>query len=185
MGKIWISSDFHFSHRNISGPSVSRWKDGYRNFDSTHYMNETIHQTINKYVQEDDVLYFLGDFAFGGEANIAIHRNFINCKTIHVVLGNHDRNLLKHPECFTTIQKEIKIEIDGIKLWMRHHPEPTYKGDRTGVYHLFGHIHAKESSMPGGLSMDVGIDHAYKLTGEYRPFEIHEVIEIINARKVI
>lgn len=178
--RTWFSSDWHFSHVNITGPTVSRWKDGYRDFDSTHYMNQVIHETINKYVQEDDILYFLGDFAFGGESNIALHRNFINCKTIHVIYGNHDKNLLKHPECFTTIQEELRIELEGYKLWMRHHPEPTYKGNRSGTYHLYGHIHSNEEQMPGGKSLDVGIDHAYRLFGEYRPFELHETIRIID-----
>lgn len=512
--RTWFSSDWHFDHKNITGPTVSRWKDGYRTFDSTHYMNQVLHETINKYVQEDDILYFLGDFAFGGENNIAIHRNLINCKTIHVTYGNHDcfdeetelltntgwlkyyeinenticasynvvskkieykvienytiqdykgemyslkgqsfdlkitpnhrlyykeisnnkpfdyvfeeiknislqrnfkllccgeidnveysitdeiiallawvitdgsvkyqinknnvkgyksiilyqsegkhliieellkksnieytkkarlrkithicgkklkkdpklmyiyhlkksilndiiddkyifphflktmskrqirifinnfilgdgakhkanpntswmaygkkevldqlqelcvissirsslscyrknqwrlnmlvdsfddiqvtkpkenvkkeyyegkiwcvktcnntlitrrngrvtiqgnSNLKKHPECFTSIQEELRIELEGYKLWMRHYPEPTCKGNRTGVYHLYGHTHSNIPFIENSLSMDVGIDHAYKLTGEYRPFELSEVIKIINS----
>lgn len=180
MSKVFVSSDFHFSHTNISGPKVTRWKDGFRTFGDIHHMNQVLHETINKYVGKDDILYFLGDFSFGGEANIAIHRDLIDCKTIHVTAGNHDKNLLKHPECFTSVQNELRIEIDGIKLWMRHCPEPTYKGERSGIYHLYGHLHAFEEDMPGGKSLDVGIDHAYKIFGEYRPFELHEAIKLID-----
>lgn len=180
MSKIWITSDLHLSHTNVTGPTVSRWKDGYRTFDSTHYMNQVLHETLNKYVGEDDILYFLGDFAFGGEQNIAIHRNLINCKTIHVTYGNHDKNLLKHPECFTSIQQELRMELEGRKVWMRHYPEPGYKGNRSGTYHLYGHIHANVDQMPGGLSLDCGVDNAYRLFGEYRPFEINEVFDIID-----
>lgn len=180
--KYFFWSDPHFSHRNISGPTESRWKDGYRTFDSTHYMNVVLTETVNKYVSEDDTIYMLGDFAFGGEQNIAIHRDYINCKTIHVIEGNHDKNLLKHPECFTSIQKELRIELEGHKLWLRHHPEPTYKGDRSGVYHFFGHIHGNIDQMPGGKSLDCSVDHAFKLFGEYRPFELHEGIKLINER---
>ena len=31
---IWFTSDTHFGHTNIAGPSISVWKDGYRNFNS-------------------------------------------------------------------------------------------------------------------------------------------------------
>jgi calcineurin-like phosphoesterase family protein len=180
MNKIFVTSDLHFSHVNLTGPKVSRWKDGYRDFDNTHYMNVVLHETLNKYVQEDDILYFLGDFAFGGEQNIAIHRDLINCKTIHVILGNHDHNLKKHPECFTSIQEELRIELEDYKLWMKHHPQPGYSGERTDTYHFFGHVHGKESSFAGGKSLDVGVDHAYKIFGEYRPFELHEAIKLID-----
>jgi calcineurin-like phosphoesterase family protein len=184
MSKNWIISDTHWSHSNITGPTVSRWKDGYRIFDSTHYMNQVLHETLNKYVGEDDVLYHVGDFAFGGEQNIAIHRNLINCKTIHLILGNHDKNVRKHPECFTTIQEELRIELEGYKIWFRHHPEPGYKGDRSGIYHIFGHIHSNIEQMPGGKSGDAGVDNAYRLFGEYRPFELNEFIELIDSGKI-
>lgn len=39
---VWITSDTHFSHTNIAGPSVSSWKSGYRNFESVHEMNKAL-----------------------------------------------------------------------------------------------------------------------------------------------
>ena len=59
MSKIWFSSDFHINHGNITGPKVSKWKDGYRNFENTYTMNKEIFNNINKYVKSEDVLYFL------------------------------------------------------------------------------------------------------------------------------
>jgi calcineurin-like phosphoesterase family protein len=184
MSKIWISSDFHFSHVNITGPKVSTWKSGYRNFDTTHDMNCVIHNAINEYVKEDDILYFLGDFSFGGESKVPIHRNLINCKTIHFILGNHDQNIKKYTGSFSSIQDELRIEFNGCKIWMRHYPEPGYSGKRTDQYLMYGHIHSNESQMPGGLSMDVGIDNAYKLVGKYRPFELSEAINIISSKNI-
>jgi calcineurin-like phosphoesterase family protein len=72
---IYFSSDFHFGHQNIAGPKVSNWTKGFRDFDSVHEMNKTLTQTINKYVKPDDILYFLGDFAFGGHINIPSYRH--------------------------------------------------------------------------------------------------------------
>jgi calcineurin-like phosphoesterase family protein len=62
---IWISSDFHYNHKNITGPKVSNWKSGYRNFNSIQKMNDALINNINKCAKEDDILYFLGDWNFG------------------------------------------------------------------------------------------------------------------------
>lgn len=67
---IWFTSDFHFGHTNIAGPKVSNWKEGFRDFESVHEMNKTLTKTVNHYVQPEDTLYFLGDFAFGGHQSI-------------------------------------------------------------------------------------------------------------------
>ena len=93
MNNIWLSSDWHFSHTNITGPKVSRWKSGYRTFDTTNDMNITLTNTINKYVKEDDILYFGGDFCFGGHNKTPLYRSNIKCKTIHFITGNHDAKI--------------------------------------------------------------------------------------------
>ena len=67
---IWFISDTHFFHTNISGKAVSKWKSGYRNFNNVKEMNDTIFDNINKYVKYDDIIYFLGDFAFGDHRKI-------------------------------------------------------------------------------------------------------------------
>jgi hypothetical protein len=59
------------------------------------------------------------------------------------------------------------------RVWDQHHK---------GVFHLYGHSHSSLEHDPNGRSMDVGIDNAYKLLGEYRPFNITEVYELLKDR---
>ena len=88
MTNIWFTSDTHFGHKNIVGPKISNWKSGYRNFDSLSQMDDELLFQINKNVQQNDILYHLGDFAF---KNVGEYRNRIVCKNIHLILGNHDK----------------------------------------------------------------------------------------------
>ena len=74
---IWFTSDTHFSHANITGPKISKWKSGYRIFDSVDEMNKNITESFNKYVKEDDILYHLGDFCFGAHNRTPFYRDDI------------------------------------------------------------------------------------------------------------
>lgn len=178
MSKIWFSSDFHFGHRNITGPKISRWTSGYRIFDTIHDMNKTITDTINKYVAEDDILYFLGDWCMGGHNKTPHYRSLLNCNTIHFVRGNHDGKIDLYRDSFTSLNHILEIELQGNKFYLSHYPNDNWFGRDSGVIHLFGHCHNTHSAQ--GKSMDVGIDAAWAKFGEFRPFELTEVLQILN-----
>lgn len=172
---IWVSSDYHFGHPNITGPKVSRWKSGYRTFDTVHDMNVCLIETTNKYVGKDDILYFLGDFCFGGHFKTPTYRNFINSDTIHFMIGNHDKHIMKYADSFTSVNKSLIIEHNGDKIFLSH-----YSTDKSDCdIHLFGHHHDNLKNY-SGVGMDVGVDVAYRLFGEYRPFRLEEAIELIK-----
>lgn len=178
---IWFSSDWHLGHSNIAGPLVSNWKDGYRDFESVDAMNKAITQTINKYVKWDDVLYFLGDLCFGGHKKTPSYRATINCQTIHVCRGNHDGRIDDYKDCFSSIQDTLFLNFDGTMLFLSHYAHRVWLGSHKGVIHLYGHSH---NSIPElGRSMDVGIDSAYWMTGEYRPFSLDEIKKIMVNRE--
>lgn len=179
---IWFSGDWHFGHTNITGPKVSKWKTGYRDFDSVHDMNKCLMQTINKYVKEDDVIYYLGDFAFGGHVNIPAYRHSIQCKTIHTLKGNHDDHLEKYKEHFTSIQDVCMLSIPPYNFWLSHYAHRVWIGSHKGFIHLYGHSH--DSIVDHGKSMDVGVDVAYRMFGEYRPFSMDEIVQIMNKKEI-
>lgn len=179
---IWFSSDFHFSHKNIAGSKISRWTSGYRTFDSTHDMNKTLVETINKYVKEDDILYFLGDFCFGGHDKTPTYRNLINCKTIHLLRGNHDEHIHLYKNCFTSINDVLDISHGKSKLFLSHYSHRIWPGSHRGKIHLYGHSHGSISDF--NKSMDVGIDVAYKMFGEYRPFHLNEIVDIMSTKQI-
>lgn len=176
---IWFSSDFHFGHTNIAGPKISRWNKGYRTFESVHEMNKALTTTINKYVAPDDILYFLGDFAFGGHMNIPAYRHSLLCQTIHVCLGNHDHHLLQYKELFSSVQDTLLHPLDnGVLVYCSHYAHRVWPKAHRGAIHLYGHSHGSLPLLGG--SMDVGVDVAYAKYGEYRPFSLPEVLNNIQ-----
>jgi calcineurin-like phosphoesterase family protein len=177
---IWITSDTHFSHTNIAGPGVSQWKSGFRTFDSVHDMNKTLTETINKYVKEGDILYHLGDFCFGGHQKTSVYRRSLNVKTIHLIRGNHDTHIDLYKDEFSSIQDVALIQHGKTKMFMSHYAHRVWNGSHKGVIHLYGHSHSSIEDF--GLSMDVGVDVAYKLFGEYRPFHIDEIRQIMQSK---
>jgi calcineurin-like phosphoesterase family protein len=190
---IWFTSDTHFGHTNIAGSKVSSWKSGFRNFNSVHEMNCSIVDGINKYVKEDDILYHLGDWSFGGVHNILQFRNLIVCKNIHLILGNHDQHIVDKEikyhdssfnpiKLFSSVQDVLNLEIGKQKLFLSHYSHRVWNGSHKGVIHLYGHSHA---SIPDyGKSMDVGVDVAYKIFNEYRPFNIGDIIHIMSKKEI-
>ena len=186
---IWFSSDFHFSHKNIAGPKVSKWKEGFRTFDSIQDMNDDIINNINAYVKHDDTLYFLGDFAFGDYKKIPEYRNRIVCQNIHLCMGNHDegygndnKDITIFSDLFSSINNIIKIRINGQDYFLSHYAHRIWPASHKGVIHLYGHSH--DSIDDYGKSMDVGIDVAYRLFGKYRPFSITEIIDIMKKKDI-
>ena len=94
MSKIFFTSDTHYNHKNIC-KGVSDWTstDRCRDFSTVKEMNDAIVDAINSTVGEDDTLYHLGDWSFGGINSIWEFRKRIKCRNIHLILGNHDHHI--------------------------------------------------------------------------------------------
>lgn len=190
---IWFTSDTHFGHTNIAGPKISNWSSGYRDFNSVHEMNMALVNGINKYVKEDDILYHLGDWSFGGVHNIFQFRNLIICKNVHLILGNHDQHIVDKEikyhdtsfnpiELFSSVQDVLTLNIGKTRLFLSHYSHRVWLGSHKGVIHLYGHSHG---SIPDyGKSMDVGVDVAFNKFGEYRPFNIGDITNIMSKRDI-
>jgi calcineurin-like phosphoesterase family protein len=192
MKNIWFTSDTHYGHKNIAGPSVSSWSGGYRNFNSVHEMNIALVQGINKYVKEDDELYHLGDWSFGGAQNIKVFRDSLACRNIHLMKGNHDQHIEEkliefeggdfNPlELFSSVQEVREIQVGKMKIFLSHYSHRVWDGSHKGVVHLYGHSHGTIPDL--GRSMDVGMDVAYRMFGEYRPFNIGDITRIMDKRE--
>ena len=65
--KLWFTSDTHYNHSNICS-STTQWIDPItcREFKSLEKMNAILVDNINKKVGQDDILFHLGDWSFGG-----------------------------------------------------------------------------------------------------------------------
>lgn len=117
---IFVTSDTHFGHLNICR-GTSNWNsqnssnpNNTRDFDNIKEMNDAVVNAINSRVGEDDILYHLGDWSFGGWKNIYEFRKRINCKNIHLILGNHDEHIWKD-KFFPHLSKDENGNISEIE----------------------------------------------------------------------
>ena len=178
-GRIFFTSDTHYGHTNICR-GVSNWRDENgdvpinttRDFETLEQMNDKIVESINSVVGEDDTLFHLGDWSFGGFDNIAKFRNRIVCKTIHLVLGNHDHHIENNKESvqdlFASVQHYMKLNIlrpltksvlQKFSFVCMHYPIASWHDMNQGVMHLHGHVHLPpELRIAEGKAMDVGVD---------------------------
>lgn len=86
---IWITSDEHYYHHNM----LMFRHNGARAFRTTDEMHTVLKKKHNEVVAKDDVVYHLGDFAYGPGAKswqqIESLLKVLNGKH-HLILGNHD-----------------------------------------------------------------------------------------------
>jgi calcineurin-like phosphoesterase family protein len=167
--QLFFTSDTHYMHTNICR-GTTRWgnaDDFCRDFDTLDQMNDRIVNGINLVVGQDDILFHLGDWSFGGFERIEEFRNRINCRNIHIILGNHDHHIERDREdirrLFTSVNQYLELEVKG-KDWeqnyvLMHYPIISWNKMNDGVIHLHGHVHLSADRRIGkGKTMDVGVD---------------------------
>lgn len=210
MVNLWFTADSHYNHANIVR-GISKWKgdrfSATRDFKTLQEHNNAIVDGINKYVKENDVLFHIGDWSFGGPESIKIFRNRIKCKTIHLCLGNHDDYIRENYvfqdgttayQLFSSVNDIIQKKINKNYFVMCHYAFRTYRSGSKGAINLHGHSHGSLAPYQKLLQiaddpylyktgdlykqLDVGVDVAYELFREYRPFHIGEVLNIMENR---
>lgn len=182
--KIWVTSDLHLGHKNITGPSVSNWGGGYRNFDSIPEMDQEILFQINNTVAQDDYLFILGDFAYLNKVSTEYYRSQINCKNVFLIRGNHDSEKDIQKARFSGIYDYLELEVQKQLFCLFHYKLFVWNHSHKGSICLYGHSHNTAEHMEMGKSMDVGIDAIFALKGKYRPISVTEVIEIMDKREI-
>ena len=153
---IWFASDFHYNHTNIVR-GITKWDntDRCRDFETIKQYNETLIKNINDVVKEDDILYHLGDWAFGGAQEILKFRQKLRCKTIHAILGNHDHHIKRNKvlntgtghinahDLFASVNDLVEKEnmLGKHNVVMCHYPIKSWHKMKSGSIHLYGHTH--------------------------------------------
>lgn len=178
MPVIWFTSDTHFGHANVLGFCNRPWDDIDR-------MNGALIDGINARVAPSDTLYHLGDFSFKMSVEEARElRGRIQCRDIHWVPGNHDKDWTQ-PAVAGTFAVEPPISVlkldDGRKVVMCHYPMMDWPGLEHGAIHLHGHIHAPREYNEWNREMrllryDVGVD-----ANGYAPVSLDEVLRFFDG----
>ena len=207
----WFTADLHLGHGNIlkycrrdsflTEAEIRAIEDGNQKLrvskESLDRHDAALIDEINKVVERQDTLRIVGDFCFGRKHDkpavarkIAFHyAQRINCRHVHLVLGNHDKKLRGQPlgDTFERVYEKITIKIEDQKIALDHEAHAIWDCRNHGAWHLYGHSHGGaeewlDSIMPGRFSMDVGVDWAYRLFGAYRPISFPEIKTIMDRR---
>lgn len=141
---IFFISDPHFGHANII-----RYCD--RPFKDVQEMNETLIKNWNNVVNPDDIIFILGDIAFGGAATFEEIVPKLNGRK-YLVLGNHDYKNVRerYKEWFVDVKPKMFISIDGRSIILNHEPLLCFGGQNDcRIWHLFGHVHTTRTGKTG------------------------------------
>jgi calcineurin-like phosphoesterase family protein len=185
--RLYFTSDTHYNHTNICR-GVTRWTDAEditRDFKTLDQMNDRIVAGINAEVGQDDILFHLGDWSFGGFEMIEQFRNRINCKNIHLILGNHDHHIERDREgirgLFISVNQYLELEVNKQHNFvLMHYPIMSWNKMNDGVIHLHGHVHLPSDRRIGkGKMMDVGMDG-----NGMDPISLSKVLTLMNNRPI-
>jgi calcineurin-like phosphoesterase family protein len=161
--------------------------------ESVDNMNRGLLANINARVGPNDVLWCLGDWAFGRGAdayrNARWFRDRIECRTINLVWGNHDSRKIR--DLFAEAREQVEVRDRGVKLTLNHYPMLTWDGQHHSSVaepniHLYGHVHARYQSSPESSplkdahawpALDVGFDGH-----DYQVWSLEEILEWMRPR---
>lgn len=147
--KIYFTADSHFNHSFIAKQ---------RGFNSVEDHDNYFINYWNSIVTQKDLVYFLGDFCFGGHEIVRKIRNKLKGKIV-LILGNHDRtNRIQNITGVFTDINDIKIiKIDGILTVLSHYAMRVWPSSHYNSWQLYGHSHG--GLEPIGKQWDVGLDN--------------------------
>ena len=160
MGRIFMTSDWHFGHDR-----EFIWK--VRGFNSVYEMNNTIIERYNAIVQPGDDVYCLGDCMLGNnEAGLSCIKQLKG--NIHIIRGNHDTDtrMELYQNCYNIVEVcEAKyLKYDGVSFFLCHYPTMTSnleKDDKikSHLINLYGHTHQNTNFYNGiPFCYHVGVD---------------------------
>jgi len=123
-----------------------------RPFKTIEDHDEAIVELWNATVSENDIVYHLGDVAFGGAENLK-YVKYLN-GTKHLIMGNHD-----HYRIMDYVEAGF-IKIQGVmayKEFVLSHV-PLHPAEMRWSHNIHGHIHDGKSSLPDSRYTNVNAD---------------------------
>lgn len=169
MNNIFFIADTHFNHDKIRVYCN-------RPFQSMQEADEIIIDNWNKVVKPGDIIYHLGDFAYGAHEIVSKYRHRLMGK-IHLIFGNHDyRNRihnLKH--LFSSTNDILEIQYNHQPIILCHYAMRVWGASHYNSIQLYGHSHGKLEGI--GKQMDVGVD-----CNDFTPIHIDKIIEIMKNK---
>lgn len=170
--EIFVTSDLHLDHANII-----KYCD--RPFRTLNEMNEKLVYNWNSAIRKGDIVYFLGDLAYGRNSSTDSWLNKLNGKIVFIK-GNHDESesveLLDH----------LLVESDGVKLYLTHNPANVPIS--WGGWIIHGHVHNNSNDydmtqeFPYINYNKKTVNVCVELTN-YKPLKLSVIVKQINEGK--
>lgn len=180
--RIFLSGDHHFFHKNII-------KICNRPFTNVHEMNKCMVDNWNSVVKEDDMVFYLGDFSFGGRNVTQAILERLNGKKF-ICIGDHDQIISrKCRSYFEAVEDMIFLTVESqgklYEIFMMHWLCKTWPKSHYGSWHCHGHSHSgmNEYAQKEGEVLDVGVDNISKYKSDfYGPISFEEIQKIMVTR---
>lgn len=187
-----FTADLHFDHYNIIN-----FCD--RPYHSAQEMNVALIEAWNAVVEDDDIVYVAGDIFLGKSVQrLSDFTSSLN-GYIHILPGSHDHRWVKEYKAqrrnvawWSLMSKssgvvDVRPPMVEIYPWGKkkrsrsitvcHYAMRTWPRSHYDTWHVYGHSHGR--LVPYKNALDVGVDNAAKLLGEYRPFNLEEVAHFL------
>ena len=156
----YVISDHHFGHSRIIDLCN-------RPFHDVLMMNSYMILKWNEIVEENDIVYLLGDFFWNEKSAIEILPQLKG--EIHLILGNHDKNWKRvynrlqrspnNPNSNLIVEENSIVEIkEPIRAVLCHYPLMAWNGAAHGVKMFFGHTH-NNNCLSEGNRFNVSVEN--------------------------
>lgn len=124
--------DLHFGHKAVIDFDC-------RPFTDVAEMDRTLIQLWNSKVSVKDQIYIIGDFAYRNEKPEEWYLSRL-AGSKHLVIGNHDRRLLKNDVAmayFASVDKIMRITDNGTQICLCHFPIIDWNGMYRGTWSFY------------------------------------------------
>jgi len=165
-GRLLVSADLHFGHKNIIEYCQRPWMDA-AGRPQVREMNVGLVERWNDTVGDSDRVIFCGDLAFGPRSYQAQWAQQLRGRKT-LVLGNHDR--LSRATYLEMGFEDVARTLQIGRVWFCHYPPTTQticSVQAAGCEVVIcGHVHERwaEREVRGIRVINVGVD-----VREYRP----------------
>lgn len=157
----WFIADTHFNHGN-----VIRYDN--RPFRSINHMESELITNWNNVVKPDDIVYHIGDFAFG---TLEMQRNLISRLNGYKILirGNHDGSQSRNEKLgWKFVCDGLVVNLSGTRVFLAH--DPTELSENLPGVH--GHTH-KPSNRSDRICVSCNLHN-------YIPISEKQIIKQLN-----
>jgi len=168
---VFLISDLHLDHANII-------KYCHRPFQNAEEMNKTIVRNWNSTIGQKDIVYFLGDMAFGKGSRKASHWiNQLNGRIIFIE-GNHEE--IGNTKSYSTAENVI-LKFKGKEFLLIH--DPALKPENWDGWTIHGHKHnnhLEEFPFINGNKKTINVSCELL---NYTPANLNEIIKWLGKVK--